>query len=76
MFQTKVRSQAKPVRRAFLAVAISAAAVLSSVGVAAPANAQETLQDPSRCWWYQYEGTSDSTVTLNGYQYLCFGSEC
>jgi BspA type Leucine rich repeat region (6 copies) len=75
MFMNKVRSQAKPVRHAFLAVAISAVAVLSSVGVAVPANAQDALQDPSRCWWYQYEGTSDSTVTLNGYQYLCFGSE-
>jgi len=64
----KVRSQAKPVRRAFLAVAISAAAVLSSVGVAAPASAHPNFPP---CWEYEY--TSDSTATLNGLRtgYFC-----
>jgi hypothetical protein len=67
MFMNKVRSQAKPVRRAFLAVAISAAAVLSSVGVAAPASANEM----SGCWIY--EQTSRETVTVRGYYWDCFG---
>jgi MYXO-CTERM domain-containing protein len=62
---SKVQFQAKPMRRAFLAVAISAAAVLSSVGVAAPASAGEL--DDGTGWFLQV--TSNTTALIDGYDY-------